>query len=122
MSSPGRIRIARRRRIPGGASTGASGYSDDGATTTDGVGKIGAIWISIIEVVGDTCLLSISLYDFESSEHIKGKTNGKSGTRGKTTETDPTSGVTIGSAGTIGTSWITGIIAGITPKRITHGA
>ncbi|GKG08141.1 hypothetical protein Tco_0333973, partial [Tanacetum coccineum] len=34
--------MARRQRIPGGATTGVSGYSDDGATIADIVGKIGA--------------------------------------------------------------------------------
>nr|GEY91643.1 hypothetical protein [Tanacetum cinerariifolium] len=53
MSSPGWIRIAHRRRIPGRASTGASGNSDDGATTVDGAGKMGAVGIYRVEVVGD---------------------------------------------------------------------
>ncbi|GJZ80866.1 hypothetical protein Tco_0645860 [Tanacetum coccineum] len=53
MSSLGRIRIAHRRRIPGGATTGASGNSDDGATIADGASKMGAVGISGVEVVGD---------------------------------------------------------------------
>ncbi|GKD05861.1 hypothetical protein Tco_1180835 [Tanacetum coccineum] len=53
MSSPDRIRIARRQRILGGATTGASRNSDDGATIADGAGKIGAVGISEVEVVGD---------------------------------------------------------------------
>ncbi|GJW12697.1 hypothetical protein Tco_1578524 [Tanacetum coccineum] len=53
MSSLGRIRIAHRRRIPGEATTGASGNSDDGATIADGAGKMEAVGISRVEVVGD---------------------------------------------------------------------
>nr|GEV08962.1 hypothetical protein [Tanacetum cinerariifolium] len=74
MSSPGRIRIARHRRISGGVTTGASGNSDDGATIADGTGKIGAVGIFGVQVVGDTCLLGISVFDSESSEHRKGET------------------------------------------------
>ncbi|GKF24969.1 hypothetical protein Tco_0080863 [Tanacetum coccineum] len=50
---------------------GASGNSDDGA------GKMGAIGISGVEVVGDddhTCLSGISVSDSESSKHRQGKT------------------------------------------------
>nr|GFC39025.1 hypothetical protein [Tanacetum cinerariifolium] len=56
------IRIARRRRILGGATTGVSGNSDDGAVSgnsddgaiiADGVGKMEEIRISRVEVVGD---------------------------------------------------------------------
>ncbi|GKB59494.1 hypothetical protein Tco_0915680 [Tanacetum coccineum] len=61
--------MARHRRIPSGATTGASGYSDDGATIADGVGKMEAVGISRVEVVGDTCLLGISVSDSESSHH-----------------------------------------------------
>ncbi|GJY77139.1 hypothetical protein Tco_0482255 [Tanacetum coccineum] len=53
MSSPGRIRIAHRRRISAGATTCASENSDDGVTITDGAGKIEAVGISGVEVVGD---------------------------------------------------------------------
>ncbi|GKD99830.1 hypothetical protein Tco_1387814, partial [Tanacetum coccineum] len=53
MSSLGQIRIAHHRRILGGATIGASGNSDDGATIADGAGKIGVVKISGIEVVGD---------------------------------------------------------------------
>nr|GFA08232.1 hypothetical protein [Tanacetum cinerariifolium] len=49
----GRIRIHLRRRISDGATKGASGNSDDGATTVDGAGKMGAIRISEVEVVGN---------------------------------------------------------------------
>ncbi|GJY64131.1 hypothetical protein Tco_0465591 [Tanacetum coccineum] len=76
MSCPGQIRIARRRRIPGGATTSARGNSDDGAITADGAGRMGAVGISRVEVVGDTCLSSISVSDPESSEHRKGETIG----------------------------------------------
>nr|GFD53285.1 hypothetical protein [Tanacetum cinerariifolium] len=48
----GQIRIARRRRILGEATTGASGNSDDGAIIVDGASKIEAVWISRVEVVG----------------------------------------------------------------------
>ncbi|GKE74095.1 hypothetical protein Tco_1536136 [Tanacetum coccineum] len=48
MSSPVRIRIARRQRVLGRATTGASGNSDDGAC------KMGAVGIFGIEVVGET--------------------------------------------------------------------
>ncbi|GKB95309.1 hypothetical protein Tco_0981446 [Tanacetum coccineum] len=82
MSSSGRIRIARHRRILGGATTGASRNSDDGATIADGAGKIGAVGISGVEVVGDTCLSSISVSDSESSEHRKGETICATDTRG----------------------------------------
>nr|GEX85431.1 reverse transcriptase domain-containing protein [Tanacetum cinerariifolium] len=53
MSSPGRIRTARRRRIPGGATTSASGNSDDGVTIADSAGKMGALGIFGVELVGD---------------------------------------------------------------------
>ncbi|GJS00098.1 hypothetical protein Tco_0954892 [Tanacetum coccineum] len=52
-SSPGQIRIARRRRIPGGATIGTSGNSNDGATIADGAGKIGVVGVSRVEVVGN---------------------------------------------------------------------
>nr|GEX02170.1 hypothetical protein [Tanacetum cinerariifolium] len=51
MSSSDQIRIARRRRISGGATTGASENSDDGATITDGAGKMEALGICGVEVV-----------------------------------------------------------------------
>nr|GEY25909.1 hypothetical protein [Tanacetum cinerariifolium]GEY57138.1 hypothetical protein [Tanacetum cinerariifolium] len=97
MSSSSQIRIARHRRIPHGATTGASGNSDDGVTTVDGASKIGAVGISGVEAVGDddhdatrflylvsiascgvgdTCLSGILVYDFESSEHRNGETIG----------------------------------------------
>nr|GFD35943.1 hypothetical protein [Tanacetum cinerariifolium] len=60
----------------------ASGNSDDGATIADGAGKMGAVWISGIEVVGDTCLSGISVSDSKPSEHRKGKTIGASDTGG----------------------------------------
>nr|GFC74191.1 hypothetical protein [Tanacetum cinerariifolium] len=53
MSSLVRIRIAHRRRIMGGATTGSGGNSNDGATVADGAGKIKVVGISGIEVVGD---------------------------------------------------------------------
>ncbi|GKG15811.1 hypothetical protein Tco_0358134, partial [Tanacetum coccineum] len=74
--------MARHRRILGGATTGASGYSDDGATIADGMGKMGAVGISGVEVVGDTCLSSILVFDTESSEHRKGETIGATDTEG----------------------------------------
>ncbi|GKG36847.1 hypothetical protein Tco_0447020, partial [Tanacetum coccineum] len=52
MSSLGQIRIARRQRILGGASTGEM-ISVDGATTADGASRIGTVGISRVEVVGD---------------------------------------------------------------------
>ncbi|GKF25203.1 hypothetical protein Tco_0081097 [Tanacetum coccineum] len=61
---------------PGGASTDASGNSDDGATIADGAGKMGAVGISGIEVVG------ISVSDSELSKHRKGETIGAIDTRG----------------------------------------
>nr|GEY45007.1 hypothetical protein [Tanacetum cinerariifolium] len=76
MSSRSLIRIAHHRRIPGGETTGASGNSNGGATIADGAGKIGALGISRVEVVGDTCLSGISVYDFELSKHRKGETIG----------------------------------------------
>ncbi|GKA33239.1 hypothetical protein Tco_0719606 [Tanacetum coccineum] len=82
MSSPGRIRIARHRRIPGGATTGASGNSDDGATIADGAGKMGVVGIFGVEVVGDTCLSGILVSDSESSKHKKGETIGATDTEG----------------------------------------
>ncbi|GKD48051.1 hypothetical protein Tco_1277027 [Tanacetum coccineum] len=73
MSSLGRIRIAHRRRIPGEATTGASGNSDDGATIADGAGKMEAVGISRVEVV---------VSDSKSSEHRKGETIGATNTEG----------------------------------------
>nr|GEU38372.1 hypothetical protein [Tanacetum cinerariifolium] len=73
MSSLGQIRIARRRRISGRATTGVSGNLDDGVTTVDGAGKMGAVGISGVEVV---------VSDYESSEHRKGKTIGATDTGG----------------------------------------
>ncbi|GJZ26157.1 hypothetical protein Tco_0570410 [Tanacetum coccineum] len=92
MSSPVRIRIARHRRIPGGATIGASGYSDDGATIADGAGKMGAVEISRVEVVCDACLSGISVSDSESSEHRKGEATAAAPTSGATrtsTEIEP---------------------------------
>nr|GEY87234.1 hypothetical protein [Tanacetum cinerariifolium] len=65
-----------------GVLQGASGNSDDGATIADGAGKIGVVGISRVEVVGDTCLSSISVSNYESSEHKKGKTIGATDTGG----------------------------------------
>nr|GEZ70084.1 hypothetical protein [Tanacetum cinerariifolium] len=76
MSSRGRIRIARRRRIIGGATTCASGNTNYGATIAYGAGEMGAVGISGVEVVGDTCLSGISVFDYESSEHGKCETIG----------------------------------------------
>ncbi|GJW19907.1 hypothetical protein Tco_0027343 [Tanacetum coccineum] len=70
------------RRIPGGATTGASGYSDDGVTIADGAGKMGVVGISRVEVVGYTCLLGILVFDSESSEHRKSETIGATDTGG----------------------------------------
>ncbi|GKA91197.1 hypothetical protein Tco_0813067 [Tanacetum coccineum] len=84
MSSPGRIRIARHRRILSGETTGANGNSDDRAIIADGAGKMGAVGISGVEVVGDTCLLGISVSDSESSEHRKGETIGEATTSAPT--------------------------------------
>ncbi|GKA20749.1 hypothetical protein Tco_0700738 [Tanacetum coccineum] len=67
MSSPGQIRIARRRRISGGEKKGASGNSDDGAIIADGTGKMGAIGIFGIEVVGATDTGGGELSDGSSS-------------------------------------------------------
>nr|GFA59042.1 hypothetical protein [Tanacetum cinerariifolium] len=80
MSSSGRIRIAHRQRISGGATTGASGNSDDYATIADGADKMEAVGTSRIEVVGDTCLSGISVSDSESSKHKKGETIGATDT------------------------------------------
>nr|GEW16147.1 hypothetical protein [Tanacetum cinerariifolium] len=70
MFSLGQIRIAHRRRIPGGATTVANGNSDDGAPIADGAGKMGTIGIFRIEVVG------ILVSNSESSEPRKGETIG----------------------------------------------
>ncbi|GJY92336.1 hypothetical protein Tco_0508118 [Tanacetum coccineum] len=61
---------------------GARGNSDDGATTIDGAGRMGAVGIYGVEVVGDTCLLGISVSDSESSEHKKGETTCATDTEG----------------------------------------
>nr|GFA92525.1 hypothetical protein [Tanacetum cinerariifolium] len=50
---PLRIRIDRRRRIPGGVTTGASGNSYEGATIADGASKIGALGNFRVKVVCD---------------------------------------------------------------------
>nr|GEX41291.1 hypothetical protein [Tanacetum cinerariifolium] len=78
---PGRIRIAHRRRIPSGATTCASGNSDDGAIIAGGAGKMGAVGIYEVEVVGDTCLLGISVSNSELSKHKKGETIGATDTK-----------------------------------------
>ncbi|GKG26845.1 hypothetical protein Tco_0402548, partial [Tanacetum coccineum] len=56
------------------------GNSDDGTTTTDGAGRIGALGIYGVEVLGDTCLSGISVSNFELSEHRKGETIGATDT------------------------------------------
>ncbi|GKE97478.1 hypothetical protein Tco_0020829 [Tanacetum coccineum] len=79
----------------GGATTGASGNSNDGGTIADGIGKMEAVGISGVEVVGDddhdatlllhlvsiascgvgdTCLPGISVSESESFEHRKCET------------------------------------------------
>nr|GEY27092.1 hypothetical protein [Tanacetum cinerariifolium] len=50
---------------PGWATIGASGNSDDGATIADGAGKMRAVGVSKIEVIGDTCLSGILVSDSE---------------------------------------------------------
>ncbi|GKF04373.1 hypothetical protein Tco_0035041 [Tanacetum coccineum] len=115
--------MARRRRIPGGATTGASGYSDDGATITDGVGKMGAVGISGVEVVG------ISVSDFESSEHRKGETIGATETGGGELSNRTSDDEWVSSSSTLTgeataaalTFGATGTSAGIEPIRITRG-
>nr|GEV34337.1 hypothetical protein [Tanacetum cinerariifolium] len=67
---------------PGWGKTGVSRNADDGAIIADGAGKIGAVEVSGIEVVGHTCLSGISVSDSESSEHKKGETIGAIDTRG----------------------------------------
>ncbi|GKG16228.1 hypothetical protein Tco_0358551 [Tanacetum coccineum] len=69
---------------PGGASTDASGNSDDGATIADGAGKMGAVRISGIEAAGDTYLSGISVSNSESSKHRKGETIGATDTGSNT--------------------------------------
>ncbi|GKA23416.1 hypothetical protein Tco_0709378 [Tanacetum coccineum] len=101
MSSPGRIRMAYRRRIPGGATTGASGNSDDGATIADGAGKIGVVGISGIEVVGDddrnaTLLLYLVLQKWEMVNSLMDQplTMNEYTPAGEATAAAPTSGAT----------------------------